>query len=312
MMEKLMSICFLSILILSCDPIIEVELPPHQPSLVVNGLIHPDDSIRIQVSSSSSIIGRNDFRSRVIRDAQIELREDGQLLPGFLVQDTIRQWDDLNSREVSFYLLALMPQTGSRYSLRVEDDSLGIAYAETTIPKEPKIKDVSLDIRVGKDANGNQLSAITFVLEDDPEQNFYEILCVLTTKETPNSRSRTEITPLGGLLPDRFVDEYTQGLGLLTDDLFNGKDHQVTLYFFTGDIGSRAGVPISDEIESLLLVVRSCDPSYYQYRKNVDAHIDIQENDAPLFPAEPLPVFSNIDGGFGIWGSYVSIRDTLL
>lgn len=311
-MEKKILIWLLAILILSCDPIIEVELPPHQPNLVVNGLIHPDDSIRVQVSSSSSIIGPNDFRSRGIRDAQIELRQDGQLLPGFLIQDTIRQWDDLNSSEVSFYLLPLIPQPGSRYSLTVEDDSLGSVYAETIVPKAPTIKDVSLGIRVGKDANGDQLSAITFVLEDGPEQNFYEVLCVLTTKETSNSRSRTEITPLGGLLPDRFVDEYTQGLGLLTDDLFNGKDHQVTLYFFTGDIGSRAGVPISDEIESLILVVRSCDPSYYQYRKNVDAHIDIQENDAPFFPAEPLPVFSNIEGGFGIWGSYASSRDTLL
>lgn len=152
---------------------------------------------------------------------------------------------------------------------------------------------------------------IQFTLVDPPGQNFYEIFAIAEISVEGQPTDQTNIFPLGAISPEQFELDYTQAQGLLEDELFDGQEHTVSLYISVFG-GTRNGEPKPTELKKLRFIVRSCDNAYYQYRKTVDLHKQIENYENPVFLLEPISVFSNIENGFGIWASYASFRDTLL
>lgn len=125
---------------------------------------------------------------------------------------------------------------------------------------------------------------------------------------------RTEIATRIGALGSRvgdgqFIQDYTRAPGLLSDDLFDGQVREVALFFWSGSGTTQNGLPVPLDIVDVSLEVRSCDKHYFEYRSLIDLHLDIQNEEAPLFPAEPVAAYSNVSGGYGIVGSYHSVRE---
>lgn len=310
-MKKQRSIFFLGIIsfLVACDPIIDIEIPPHNSRLVVSSLISTEDVIRIEVSRSVGILGNSDVLARNVGDAYVEVWEDGQLMTGIIAKSNCLE-NQSDSIPSPCFQSDFLPKPGSSYQIVVSHDSLGVVSAETTVPTEPEIKNVIFIPRVSA-GNEGETGLIQFTLVDPPGQNFYEIFAIAEISVEGQPTDQTNIFPLGAISPEQFELDYTQAQGLLEDELFDGQEHTVSLYISVFG-GTRNGEPKPTELKKLRFIVRSCDNAYYQYRKTVDLHKQIENYENPVFLLEPISVFSNIENGFGIWASYASFRDTLL
>ena len=61
----------------------------------------------------------------------------------------------------------------------------------------------------------------------------------------------------------------------------------------------------------LIVVLRSVSESYYRYKKMLPEHLNAQQYDFWQGQGDPVEMFTNIEGGYGIFGAYSTVRDTL-
>jgi len=296
-------------LLLACDPVSEVKLPPHQARLVVNAYLVEGREVLVDVSKSVGILQEDEPALRLVKDAKVELMEDGQPVAVPVYTDSV---PNVYNPDWGMYKSTFKPRAGHQYQIRVSHAALGVATAQTRIPSKPNVSNVRFELNAGQDEDGGELSAIFFTLSDPPgEQNFYEIFSLMhyEKQQLDSVVIQTRLGPLGDRVGNgQFIEDYTRAPGLLTDELFDGQSREIALFFWSGSGVLRNGVPQPLRIVDISLIVRSCDMHYFEYRSLIDLHLDIQNEEAPLFPAEPVAAYSNVSGGYGIVGSYHAFR----
>lgn len=65
--------------------------------------------------------------------------------------------------------------------------------------------------------------------------------------------------------------------------------------------------------EDLLYIIRfkTISKEYFNYKKTIENHFDFQESDIWTGSGNPIDLYSNIHGGYGIFGAYQEVRDTI-
>lgn len=102
----------------------------------------------------------------------------------------------------------------------------------------------------------------------------------------------------------QFEDAFDNGL--IADDLFDGQQARLAIYcrlpFITSD----------PEVlpEYYVLSLRSYSDVYYQYQNTLESHFQNQSDDLALFKGEPIDMYSNVKGGYGIVAGCAMRRDT--
>lgn len=86
----------------------------------------------------------------------------------------------------------------------------------------------------------------------------------------------------------------------------------MTLNYFTGSARSTNGEPLQTTLFPLILEVRSVSSNYYHFVKQKYLY---EKGRYPEFMAASttaFPLYSNITGGYGIFGSYSAVQsDTI-
>ena len=142
---------------------------------------------------------------------------------------------------------------------------------------------------------------------DDPvEENYYEVLVLDRVKTFIYDPDLMEyIWSMDPVLiranlntEDLLVEEFQQfGQSFVFNDkLFNGNHYKFTFgpshTVYNGNIG--------DNYESVYFILRNVSREYYLYKRSFALHEWVQGN--PF--AEPVPVFTNIENGFGIFAGF--------
>lgn len=311
MLMKRYNFLLLSIVLLfaACEKPVEVPLPPVTPKLSVNATLSEDKTITAWVGRSRAILEPKDpmrpyLENYVIKDATVVLYEDGQPFETLVYDAADYTYKSPSNKRVS---------AGKSYSIRVTAPGFAEVSAETIAPSPSEIAGVRWERKVRRNSFGNEVDEITLTLADPAEKNYYlvslfgaqyphgmvhQLWCV-TTNDRDVEKQGYGGDPMDG-------ESCFEGTNLLLkDDNFNGEEKKVKFYVesyqmdeYTAQDGSRIYRPYVE--------VRRITEDYFKYLKSADLY---DGGDNPF--AEPVNVYSNIKGGYGIFSAHTLAVDTL-
>jgi hypothetical protein len=290
------STIFLCVLLLvsACELITEVEVPDIEPRLVVNSFFRPDSSWSIMVSRHRHILAETapEIPSGIV----VTIKDD-------LGQTTTLELTRSQSGSVNAYQefeSPSSPKAGHSYTLEVVAPGLPVVHATAVAPLRVPLTNVRLDSANEIPYNYENAGSIPveFTFQDPPGQKDYYIPQLLYARpywmRDPQGNIKDTVS-----WATCWLTETAPGTGILEniiatidDSRFDGKLITVRLYASKG--GWSSNDPKSFPWKFHLTHVGE---DYYKYRKSIQLQ---QDNDGnPL--AQPVQVFTNIEGGLGIF-----------
>jgi hypothetical protein len=272
------------------------QIKAPEPKLVINSYITPDSLMDFYVNKTVNMVDT----LYAIKQGSIEIWEDNHLLK------------TLNTHKNGYFKSSYKPEINHTYKIIVKADGMQ-ATAQTVIPDSAHITDLSYIYPAGEafDTYFVGKYAQLFITIDDPVKDNYYELFVLGYWPTDNIynlgyiRSNNRIITAEG-------DTYTTRRLLFSDQLFNGEK----IVLNTETIGVTQARPIYIEGSFFTIVVlRTVSKEYYLYRKTLSAHIynqgiidlnTIEAFSKMQLTGTPIDVYSNIEGGYGIFAGYSS------
>jgi hypothetical protein len=264
-------------LLASCEMIAEVDIPKVPSKLVVTSFISPQDTNwQVYVGQTKPIFEKT-ITSEYVKDATVQLSNGSQtaVIPANPSQ---YGYYELNIKQAPFLI-----EAGKTYFLTVSAPDGRQVKAQCTIP----ISATSVSsIEVVNGSGGIPFTG-TMKWQDSPnETNFYR--CFAYTKYY--------LSLVGGAwegyIPNRDYDRK-----LYKDTNRQGAN-------FSWEIDMQASEGYTDKKSRFLFILLNTDENYYKYMTTRES---ASNNEGNPF-AEPSAVFSNVEGGLGVFAGYQQTR----
>ncbi len=269
----------------SCiDDVDSLNLPNSDPKLVVQSFISPDDSIKVFVRSSKpynyNLPQHGDsWEFEVVSTATVIIKD---ISTG--KEQTIPYLNEKSLFAIRSEDFLITP--GHQYELTVNATGFENVKATTIVPDNtPRVTNIKVEATSPNE--WGEYSIITAgTIEDTPSvSNYYALYLYQYTLYTWENIEYT------------FPSAQTKLL--ITDNLRDGEQisFRVSLnaHFAYGE----------EERGQTEIVVLSSDEHYYRFHKSLEGIYDITDN--PF--AESAHLYSNIEGGLGVFASFVYILD---
>ncbi len=317
-----MLLLILAVAFSSCRKLIRDEFPYMEPKPVVNAIIRDGVPISVHVSLSGQL---DTMPLNAVENAVVNLFVDGV----FAEQLTHRSPDsaryyDYDNLENGHYTSTLFAQQGKHYSLEVSVPGVSNVHCETYLPHSERILDVQYLKNAGVDQDGLRCPALKITFSNNPNEVQYFQMSINmfslrfhhrrdTINDTLIWRTWEEYGPYSSYELTNLSDPVILGEGLpitvFSNRMIKGDSYTMYLEFtiYGGMIinGERELPPVVVELRSISPAYYHYLRSYYLYERNLEMN-DI----GAIYP--PHQLYSNIDGGYGIFGSYSSfVSDTI-
>jgi hypothetical protein len=287
-MKKTVLFIMIFFALYSCEKTIPIDVEEQDPKIVVNCLFDNTSPLMVDLSRSAMI---DDATGPVIMpNADIKLFENGNFI------------DQLENMQVGEYYGSQTLKPGNTYRLDIETD-IGDVTVTNTMPDSVPI--ISLDsikeTQIVDDAWGEAMDALMFyfTFQDLPGDHYYALKLFRNSEYSGyyevgnmfyyeyNYRSSNSGIDGGSSV------EFYQYLRF-TDGLFNG----TTKTYKFGIINDYYMIPENNDSENKFkLQLFSISEDYYRYLQTVEAYWNAEGN----FFAESINLFSNVEGGLGIF-----------
>ena len=307
-MKRTLILFLVTSLLYSCEymeTVIDVEIPPHEPVLVLNGILDTDTTISVLLSHSVGAFEQN-IPSCII-DAQVLLFENNQFIDTLSIDlvntDSVNFYDDKGSHQIpiNYYKSSIIPTSGNIYKIVVNHPNYNSIQASTYIPLDISVNDILVDTTTFTDK-----IRVNFSFNDQGGQrNYYRMKLFANCMKSwfdeyyndtieyawsgyVEMMSNDPSFPAG--IP---FDGYTF-IGnevIFTDALFNGQEKQISI-----DVVSEGYR--YDDCDTIGIKLSTFSDDTYDYYNSLGDHID--KGDLGLFGGETVPVFSNVENGLGV------------
>ena len=283
--------CFLSaFLLLGCgedffDSVTEIEIPEHEPQLVVRGGFNANYlkyGSFVKVSHTLGILDSTEFNE--INDATVQFYEED------ILKSTFEEYDNSWYRgEISDL------KANTNYTLKVSSPTYGNVAITQQLPNQVAVTTATYEADAAVDRYGDRGDEVTIQFQDPAgEQNYYAIDAVATYRfENPDTSFIIDYSvyasPVDPLLED--LDQL-----YLTDASFDGEMYTTRISIELMETIIYNDI-ISQPIEAITVRLTSISEDRYLFQKTLSAYQDNQDN--PF--AEPVVVHENIEGGSGIF-----------
>jgi len=314
-MKKHIHTLGLCIALLSCETVVDVEIPQEDPRLVVNAILETDSLVRVHLSHSRSTLSSQPIEN--VGGAEILLFQNGQQVASLEEERTNGNWD-------GWYRGDYAPQAGNTYTLRASRTGYETVEADTEIDMPVGISKLNFDTLVLEQVfyvNDSpvvnrfvELKTLSLSLSDPSEEdNYYEIAVFQDAVNYRwNYNENGEIFPVDTLNirypaylstedPAVVSGDFFSGDGeyygqtlRFSDETFNGRDYTIDFDFQ----GSSGYTELQQR--KYIVTLRSLNREQYLYLKSLELQGDSEGN--PF--AEPVPVYNNILGGYGIFTGF--------
>jgi hypothetical protein len=278
----------LSLLIVSCEREIEIDLGENEETIVVEGIIEAGGNPRVLVSKNRGFF--NNFPSDIFA-----------LLEEFIIKDAIVTVSDgpntyllnLDSNFVYPYIYyttnALVGEVGKTYVLTVQ--ALGkTATARTTIPPPVPVDSLYFGLNVF-DVNEDSLGFLYATYKDpDTLGNAYRLYA--------KKSSETQYFPVNGAITN---DDFINGKNVTFFSGQSNKPFAVQDTFIDQDFFYRLG-------DTIQIKFCSIGNREFEFYNTFEAALGTNGN--PF--ASPIIIKSNIEGGLGVWCGQSYFSDTLI
>lgn len=279
----------LSLVIVSCEREIEIDLGESEETIVVEGIIEAGSNPRVLVSKNRGFF--NDFPSDIVA-----------LLDTFILQDAVVTVSDgqisyplsfvFNPLEYPFAYYttnALVGEVGKTYFLTVQ--ALGkTATARTTIPPPVPVDSLYFGLNVF-DLNEDSLGFLYATYKDpDTLGNAYRLYA--------KKSSEIQYFPVNGAITN---DEFINGRNVTFFSGQSNKPFAVQDTFIDQDFFYRLG-------DTIQIKFCSIGNREFEFYNTFEAALGTNGN--PF--ASPIIIKSNIEGGLGVWCGQSYYSDTLI
>lgn len=280
-MKKIIFGLLLSMCLLSCEKQLSYDLPEGENNIVVNSILNANaDTILVNLSLSKPTAEPLDT-NLFINDAQVDFYENNQLI------SSLQPWGTKG-----YYHTNYQVRSGYTYSLKVKYNEFE-AQANTTLPDKPNFSSRILD------PNGTLIIG-EITIHDDADKSNYYIIGVQHNDTAYNDTSfaivrknalRFIFADFGPIEAKLYgiVDGYA-----FSDQIFDGQTYSFKWY-------AKAG------IDTLFVRLFTIDKNLFEFFKTFSLSEIANAN--PF--AQPANVYTNIDGGLGLFASLNYIEDTL-
>ncbi len=274
---------------ISCSKIVTVKISEQVPKPVLSCLFTNNSVFKVDLSLSSSIYD------------EPTLLENGEVLRLFsndVLLDSLH-WNGQH------YVSEIMPQTNVDYKIEWEKEEAKItSYGH--LPEKVFVESATLKDSVGFDESGTAYSECTLVLNDDPQhENFYEILLMRHyIRNGENIISNYTIFSSDPVIKSEGLIDYEPMSILFSDEMINGQSHRFAINYYPS-------FRPDDNQYQLILHLRSVSEAYYNYAKSLTIHKFYQVSSIWNGMGSPVPMSSNIEGGYGVFAGYSLTTDTV-
>lgn len=269
-----------------CEKEIPFEADTEKPKLVLNSLFTTDSVWAVHLSSSRSVLDNNDLGP--VAGAAVIIQDDA----GNTLSSLTYQGDGLYAAD------SLRPVPNQTYVVQAAASGFDPISASDAIPGAVQIISLDTTFTYTQDSTLNLDIAVTFA---DPGgvENYYMIELWQTFTYVELGDTETFTYPVGLTTTDPNVDQEggfdnTFPYILMRDANFDGQNYRLEFtvegFFFDKDLAPTAN-----------LNLLSSSAAFYNYRRSFFAYQNVDGN--PF--AQPVQVFSNVDGGFGIFAGGV-------
>jgi len=270
----------------NCEKEVNINFPKHKIAPVLNCLFSQDSVFKVHISKSAPIL--NNFRSR-IGDATVQLFEDDKMV------------EEL-SFDGSIYGSSIIPQPKKIYRIEANTPEFQHITAFDYIPTKPHIISASFKDSVYKDEDGFDMSQAKIKIQDNPNNKDYYELILVSKPIGPYYSVSYDMTNNDPVLLNEDILEYLPEYLVFSDELFDGKNYTFTVNY---------GTPVYNDEQikhELTIYLRHISENYYKYKKRLLIHLYNQDSDIWDGIGDPVPMYTNIENGFGIFAGYSQIK----
>ncbi|MAX06143.1 MAG: hypothetical protein CMD19_06915 [Flavobacteriales bacterium] len=294
-----------SLILISCDmeTVIDLDIPPHDPVLVLNGILDTDTNAQLVVSHSVGAFSNTN--PSFINNANVMLYKNNQFIDSLYPDTNVIDVEYLNEYIVSYlpmyyYKSDYIPEKDANYRIEVSHSDYNPISAETSIPDDVTLYNIDIDTTSSEEKIG-----FTFSFDDDAnEQNYYRLKlfssCIKSWYDASGNLiegerfrgdawffSNDPSFPAG--VP---FEGYTfEGSNVVfTDALFNGQQKTITL-----DVESELKYA---DCDTVIIRFSTFSNDTYSYYNSLGEHSD--KGELGLFGGEVIPVYSNVENGLGV------------
>jgi hypothetical protein len=273
-----------------CEQDFPLDEEASKSLLTINCSFNPQETFRLYVSRSLSFNEGN--AQSVITDADVELYEEGEFIGTMFFQqsDTIGQY--------GFYTLTgFYPTAGKKYKVKATHAAYGTAEAEDIAPEAVLI--TSAIMVQYTDTQPVKTAIIEMQVSDHPQDNYFRLntyfVAVYTYLDTVTNQNVTATKYYGANVADmEGISDTLREIGWWC--LFSDKDfssNTPTLRFTSSAKFSRKYLVQLDYVIEL----QTLSAANYEYSTTVQRQRDIDSGES----GEPVSVFNNVEGGYGIF-----------
>jgi len=318
---------------MACTQFIDLSDKTIEPIIVLNSILTPDSSIKVELYRNTSIY---EVDKKIIRDAEVTLYENGLVLDKLNLKYSVIEdpyFDDIEGGEqfdTTFYYTSAkaIARQGCTYKITASAPGFEMVTAQTAIPQQAVITGIDT-ASIYSLAPGYENLTLNLLLnfDDAPEiDNYYRVIMCLKRGRLKTDSINGEAveyinvsdwgsTPFKSKSPaltSQNEDANSSLIGapknkykVFNDELFNGKRYQLDLTkefgIMSSNIEREPEYQIKDgEFFHFTIYLHSITADTYFYLKS----FEMQQfyNDIPFI--EPVIVYSNIENGAGVFGSY--------
>jgi hypothetical protein len=285
---------------LSCSQEVEIDLPKPSKVPIINCIISPFElpyveDINAFIFQSSAFLDTGDWVS--IDEAYVRLINADTLVTNFLWVDSLKKYIS----DTPPFLCNI--KEGLTYTLEVDYNNKTYSIKET-IPNRIQIIDYSITPYAGVDEEGFIFSRITINFKDSPSlENFYEIQLRDNPTDNESNKYITSDDPSitsEPYYPATFSLEKPKPKYLpFCDKSFDGEEKQISFYYTPPTNNDKTKITGHD----VFLLFRTVSENYYKYRTSLMQQEYSRRENILYGMAEPFNVYSNIEGGYGIFAA---------
>jgi len=299
-MKRSVNILLYSVMLIccaTCTKIIEIDFPEHEPKLVVNSLFTDGQRIRVHLSKTASAF---DYSTPTVENGLVRLFCNDEEIDTLIFNN-------------GYYYSDVVALRNEKYSLFVSAPEMDDVSSEDSIPEKTMIESYVHRDSIMMDDNNHPVMQLELEFTDKPGPNFYE-LSVIADYYVAGFNYRHSVgfkystDPV--LVSTGLLDYYAESI-VFTDELFDGEQTSIKANYWI-QTGEMPLIEEGPEYGYILFVsLRSISESYYNYiRKQIIYQYSLESNIFTGLP-DPVHMYSNITGGYGIFAGYSSDNKTI-
>ena len=286
----------------SCESDVDFKGGESIPKMVVNSIINVENKKQVLKLSESMFAFANQ-ESQPIENVTLQLKVDGDEIP-MTLEETTGQY--------RYYSFPANLNSGDKVEITCKSPKHNAVYGMDYVPEPADINAIKTEWFTGKADNKSYLRTLITIKDKPGEKNYYRIVIRGKTFYEMNGDSNqsldwvqydvhVEQEPLFNHIPNTPWDETSHKYRIFPDELIDGQEYTLNVYVQEDKEdfwGANPQTFIKVEIHTL-------SENLYRYLRSVE----LAGSDDNF--TEPVKIFSNIGGGYGILGIY-NISDKIL